>query len=99
MVEICSVYDKVSKNGNRYLVVRLGKARILLFEADPTADGTPVWSVFLQADPSPVGQKNTSSNVGRAPRQHPLLQKPAAKPVIRGDLPDDDVADLWRTEP
>jgi hypothetical protein len=101
-VEITRVYEKNSKNGHRYLVGRLGKARVLLFPADPTADSTQTWSMFLQADPSPAAQKKPNTTAGRAPRQKALFgtSKPASRAAAPA-LPDDRVDDLWteRTEP
>jgi hypothetical protein len=99
-VEITRVYEKVSKNGNRYLVGRLGKARILLFEAERTNDGTPTWTVWIQADLQPAAQnKPAPSSAGRAPRQGTLFKAPGAKPARGPALPDDRVDNLWRSEP
>jgi hypothetical protein len=45
---VTTLYERVSKSGRRYMMGRWGKTRLLLFQADPTPDGTPTLNLELQ---------------------------------------------------
>jgi hypothetical protein len=92
--EITKLYEKVSQRGVRYMVGRLGGARVTLLPGEPAEDGSPTWRMLLaEAKPKAEGRAIN------APRPAPTRGKrktdgPAAP------LPDDPLSDLWsRGEP
>lgn len=51
-ITVARLYERVSKNGNHYLVGRMGMAKIaILKSADTTDDGVPIWNIVLQEAP------------------------------------------------
>jgi hypothetical protein len=91
---LCSLWQRTSERGNSYLSGFLGKARLIGFRGEPTADGTPTWDLYL----TPGKDQETA----REQRSRPAVstsgvqrhQRPPAPPGP--PLPDDGVADLWR---
>ena len=47
-VLLCTLWQRTSARGNEYLSGFVGKARIIAFRGEPTADGTLTWNVYLQ---------------------------------------------------
>jgi hypothetical protein len=47
-VLVATLWQRRSGRGNEYLSGFLGKARIVGFRGEPTADGTPTWDIYLQ---------------------------------------------------
>src|SRR5215469_7970167 len=64
-VLIATLWQRTSGKGNEYLSGFLGKARVIGFRGDPTADGTPTWSIFLQPGKE---QEERGGSGQRAPR-------------------------------
>jgi hypothetical protein len=84
-VELARLYERTSARRTRYMLGRLGGARIVLLPGEPTTDGTPTWRLLIQqragadrARPVEMGVGN-----GTAPpalrRQH--RPYPAARPA------------------
>jgi len=44
---LCSLWQRTSERGNEYLTGFLGKARVIGFRGEPTADGAPTWDIYL----------------------------------------------------
>jgi hypothetical protein len=47
-VLIATLWERTSAKGNTYLSGSLGKARVIGFRSEPTADGAPAWDIYLQ---------------------------------------------------
>jgi len=47
-VLIATLWQRTSGKGTEYLSGFLGRARIIGFRGDPTADGTPTWDLYVQ---------------------------------------------------
>jgi hypothetical protein len=47
-VLIATLWQRTSGKGTEYLSGFLGKARIIGFRGDHTADGTPTWNLYVQ---------------------------------------------------
>jgi hypothetical protein len=47
-VLLTTLWQRTSTRGNEYLSGFLGKAKVIAFRGEPTADGTPTWNVYLQ---------------------------------------------------
>jgi len=43
-----TLWQRTSDHGNEYLARFLGKARVIGFRGEPTADGTPTWNLYVQ---------------------------------------------------
>ena len=89
-VVVCRLYERTSRGGKTYLVGRIGSARAVLLQDEPTADGTPVWCLFLQeALPKDTSDRTParSSRVARPRRAQPGQSALA--------LPNDRTDDLW----
>ena len=76
-IELARLYEKTSARGTRYMVGRLGLARITLLPGDTADDGTPTWRVLLQ--------ESTKSTVTPAGRK--VIDCPA---TYRDDITCDD---------
>jgi hypothetical protein len=46
-IRLAKLYERVSARGNRYLIGRLGLAKVVMFQGEPTEDGTPTWDVYV----------------------------------------------------
>src|SRR5215469_13945931 len=46
-VLVASLWRRTSGKGNEHLSGFLGKARIIGFHGEPTADGTPTWDIYV----------------------------------------------------
>ncbi len=67
-VLICTLWQRTSERGNEYLNGFLGKARIVGFRGEPTADGTQTWNLYLT--PGREQEEGTRAQPSR-PRQTP----------------------------
>jgi hypothetical protein len=86
-VLIASLWQRTSASGNEYLSGFLGKARIVGFRGEPTADGTPTWNLFLTP-----GKEQTEARAAaprRSPRPRPR-PRPAEAPSSGDPRPFDD---------
>ena len=61
-VLMATLRQRTSARGNEYLSGFLGKARVIGFRGEPTADGTPTWDLYLQP-----GKEQEDDGAGRAP--------------------------------
>ena len=46
-VLIATLWQRTSERGNEYLSGYLGKARIVAFRGEPTAEGIQTWDLYL----------------------------------------------------
>lgn len=46
-VLLTTLWERTSQKGNVYLAGFLGKASVVAFRGEPTADGTPTWDVYV----------------------------------------------------
>ena len=67
MTKLTRVYEKTSKNGNRYFTGRLGASRLLIFKDCRLSDenSVAVWSVLVQE----VLDQHDSKQVDRKQKQ------------------------------
>jgi len=90
-IELARLYEKTSARGTRYMVGRLGLARITLLPGDTADDGTPTWRVLLQeSTKSTVTPAGRTSNSAPPRSRQSIGRRPDASP-----MPDDPIADLW----
>ncbi len=47
-IELARLYEHTSARGTKYLLGRIGAARIVLLPGDPTEDGTATWRLLVQ---------------------------------------------------
>lgn len=85
-VLLCSLWQRRSERGNEYLSGFLGKARIIGFRGEPTADGTPTWDIYLQPGKEQeeragarAQQPHQASTASNAPPR-PARAQPASRP-------------------
>ena len=97
-VLLCTLWQRTSARGNEYLSGFVGKARIIAFRGEPTADGTLTWNVYLQ--PSKEQSEAEGSFWGGSNRRPTGVQrwKPREKPAADPGKPffDDSVDDMGR---
>jgi hypothetical protein len=68
-IKVTQLYERESRNGNRYFAGRLGYAKIVMLKSDRTADdGTPVWDVVMQEAPR---QKPNEASAVKASNKAP----------------------------
>lgn len=80
-VPLCRLYERVSKNGARYLTGRLGNAKIAILKSkDTTDDGLSIWNVVLSEAP--------------AAKRTPEGERRYVRDVADAELPDDVNQDL-----
>jgi hypothetical protein len=101
-VLIATLWERKSARGNTYLSGFLGKARVIGFRGEPTADGTPTWDICLQPGKeqeehgsslqretrSPTSSSRTGVQCG-APKS--AAERPAADDRLFFDDPIDDI--------
>jgi hypothetical protein len=46
-IEICGMYENVSKTGNTYFVGYLGKTKLVMLKNPHAKDHDPTWTLFL----------------------------------------------------
>jgi hypothetical protein len=96
------LYERTSARGNRYLLGRLGYARLIAFQGEPTAEGTPTWDVYITpGDPdgarrapqaraeAPDDQLSTRPTPNRAPTPARAPRRGIPAPVGAADGDDD----------
>jgi hypothetical protein len=71
---IANLWQRTSANGNEYLSGFLGKARIIGFRGEPTADGTPTWDIYI-APGKQQSEAAEPASLRRAPRRAPQQPK------------------------
>jgi hypothetical protein len=95
-VLLATLWQRTSERGTEYLSGFLGKARIVAFRGEPTADGIPTWDVYL----TPGREQEAGALRQHRPRQQTTT--PAATPPISPkEAPqrpfwDDPVDDIGR---
>ena len=47
-VLVATLWQRTSDKGTEYLSGFLGKARVIGFRGQPTADGIPTWDIYMQ---------------------------------------------------
>ena len=91
-VLIATLWHRTSERGNEYLSGFLGKARIIAFRGEPTADGTPTWNLYLSPGKEQEEGASRASRPRAAPaRREPAQQRPAADSQPFHDDPIDDI--------
>lgn len=97
-VELTTLYEKTSARGVRYLVGRMGSARLVLLPGNPAPDGTATWRLLVQertAAATEQPQPAPPPAPTRRPRRHTKPRLVASGgPTPNGSL-DDSLADLW----
>ena len=84
-IKIARLYERESRNGNRYFAGRLGYAKIVILKSDHTADdGTPIWDVLLQEAPR-TGP--ATEHVAKA--KHTAPASPAGRDNVNAPLNDE----------
>jgi hypothetical protein len=77
---IAILWERTSAAGNTYLSGFLGKARVVGFRGEPTADGVPTWDLYL----TPGKEQAAAASTSTAPRQRRSSPRP------KGDTPAGD---------
>ena len=102
---LVTLWERISAKGNTYLTGFLGKARIIGFKGEPTADGTPTWDIFLepgkeQEERGSSGQRESRSptSSSRTAVQRWAPKSAAEKPAADAPFLDDDISGLGRGE-
>lgn len=95
-VLIATMWHRTSERGNEYLSGFLGKARIVAFRGEPTADGIPTWNLYL----SPGKEQEEGASRASRPRAAPARRKPPEQHSASGGEPfhSDSVDDIGRDE-
>jgi hypothetical protein len=88
-IKLTQLYERESRNGNRYFAGRLGYAKIVVLKSDRTAeDGTPIWDVLMQEAPlNGKHQKSDRAPAGKASSETP--EKPANRGNVNAPLNDE----------
>ncbi|HET6521096.1 MAG TPA: hypothetical protein VFG47_14930 [Geminicoccaceae bacterium] len=89
-IPLCRLYERTSARGTRYLIGRLGYARLLAFPGEPTEASTPTWDVFLVEAP-PYSARQEAGGVGQVEEQaeqasaggRQLRQPAERRPAVR----------------
>ena len=71
-IKITQLYERESRNGNRYFSGRLGYAKLVVLKSDKTADdGTPIWDVLMQEAPRPKPERTAAADPKSEAQQQP----------------------------
>jgi hypothetical protein len=95
------LWERTSGKGNKYLSGYLGKAKLVGFCGEPTADGTPTWDIYLQPgkeqEQAEAERKAAPSRPARPQRQQPQRQR---QPGPDPDRPffSDEIDDIGRRD-
>jgi len=88
---------RTNSRGNEYLVGRLGSARVDGARGEPMPDGTPIFDIFIFADPLPVGRPR-KRRAAKADGKRTAVErwKPKSPAEFDPGRPffDDDISDL-----
>jgi hypothetical protein len=99
LVELTLLYEKTSARGTRYMVGRLGHARITLLPGVAAEDGTATWRMLLREASKSRGSVDRPRNSSAS---HPRRGRPSSPsfappkrlaPVV--DLPADRLDDIF----
>jgi hypothetical protein len=91
------LWQRTSERGTEYLSRFLGKARIIGFRGEPTADGVPTWDIYVQPGKeqderasarAQVSQQSTTSD-----RSNCSSNVPRAREVQRYQQPQEAADD------
>jgi hypothetical protein len=101
-VLIATLWHRISERGNEYLSGFLGKARIIGFRGEPTADGTPTWDLYVQPGKEQEEARGSFGGSYRHPaasqKQKMKEQRPAdeSKPAEDDQSLDDPIDRIGR---
>jgi hypothetical protein len=92
---LATLWHRTSERGNEYLSGFLGKARLVAFRGEPTAEGVSTWNLFISPGKDQAAAPAAAS---RAPRRRAPYPRSAAQSELAGDPRpfDDDISDLGR---
>jgi hypothetical protein len=93
---LATLYELVSGRGTRYLIGRLGLAKVVLLPGDPTEDETPTWRLLVQEATASVTPRPARPERARStdtPRRRPYSRSTSG--TDPGPMPDDRIDDLW----
>jgi hypothetical protein len=98
-VLIATLWHRTSGKGNEYLSGYLGKARIIGFRGDPTADGTPTWDLYVQPGKEQEERGGSGQREARSPTSSSRTGVQRWEPKSEAEKPadpffDDDISDL-----
>ena len=92
-VLIATLWHRTSERGNEYLSGFLGKARIVAFRGEPTAEGTPTWNLYL----TPGKEQEEGTHRPAAHRAAPPRQQRQPAPADDGaPFHNDSLDDIGR---
>jgi hypothetical protein len=66
-VLVMTLWQRTSERGNEYLSGFLGKARVIGFRGEPTADGTPTWDLYVQPGKEQDERGGSGQHESRSP--------------------------------
>jgi hypothetical protein len=94
-VLLCTLWERTSARGNRYLSGYLGKAKLVGFKGEPTPDGIETWNVFLQPGKE---QEKAEEERKAAPARPARSEQPQRQQQPDPNRPfyDDGVDDIGR---
>ena len=88
-IKLTQLYERESRNGNRYFAGRLGYAKIVVLKSDRTAeDGTPVWDVLVQEVPL-NGKHQKPERAAAADPKSKAHEQPASRVDFNAPLNDE----------
>jgi hypothetical protein len=96
-VLLTTLWQRTSDNGNEYLSGFLGKARIIGFRGQPTADGIPTWDIYLQFGKEQEERKAASSARTASSSPRPRQQQQRREPDPGPPFYDDPIDDIGRS--
>jgi hypothetical protein len=106
-VLIATLWQRTSERGNEYLSGFLGKARVIGFRGEPTADGFLTWDLYLQPGKEQEERAETrwlqprppsaASDRGHQARRVQRWAKPERERLDPdGPFHDDDISDIGK---
>ena len=102
-VLLATLWQRTSGRGNEYLTGFLGKARIIGFKGEPTADGTLTWDLYVQPGKEQEERGGSGQREPRSPTSSSRTGVETWKPKTKAEKPaadrpflDDDISDLGR---
>jgi hypothetical protein len=104
---LATLWQRTSERGNDYLSGYLGRARVIGFRGEPTAEGIPTWDLCLQPGKEQEERAGARSQQRQAPagdggrghqaRRVQRWQRPEAeKPDPGRPFHDADISDIGR---
>ena len=98
-VLLATIWQRTSDKGNEYVSGFLGKARLIGFRGEPTADGVPTWDIYVQPGKEHEERKAASSARPASSSPRPWQQQRRElqpKPDRGRPFFDDGVDDIGR---